>query len=197
MSANDTGISPNEPTPPAATPRSDGVDYFSIDEAKGEFFRCLPYRATLSTTACAQRWREAQRASGNAAARYEKCRTCPIGAAHSGETVVYYSPLYGKPICSRCGRGSLRRMILGGTLCISCFNRQNEFLRGKNAKGNRPQIVLERRTVRYAIEGGGVDSLTLEHSVDLTELMVTVLRKVRGRISFAFHGGPMPETATA
>ena len=194
MAANDIGLPPND----TAAPRAEGVEYFSVDGAKGEFFRCLPYRATLSTTACAQRWREAQRATGNAVARYEKCRTCPIGAAHSGEGVVYYSPLYGKPICCRCGRGSMRRMILRGTLCISCVNRQYEFVRGKNAKGNPPRITLERRTVRYYVEGGGIETLTVDHSVDLVELMLTVIRKTRGRVAFAFNSGPpMPEAAAA
>jgi hypothetical protein len=174
-----------------------GVAYSAIDEAPGRFFRCQPYHATLSTTACANRWHTAQRATGMAAARLERCRTCPIGAAHAGEVVTYFSPLYGRPICTRCGRGSERRMILRGTLCISCVNRQYEFIRGKNAKGHPPKIKLDRRTVRYAIGGAGVETLTVEHSAVLTEVMLTVLRKTRGGVSFGFHGGPMPEAAAA
>jgi hypothetical protein len=86
-------------------------------------------------------------------------------------------------------------MILRGTLCISCVNRQYEFIRGKNAKCNPPKIKLDRRTVRYAIEGAGVETLTVEHSVDLTEIMMMVLRKTRGRVSFGFHSGPrMPQS---
>jgi hypothetical protein len=109
------GSRQNDPIEPAAL----GVAYSTIDGAPGRFFRCQPYHATLSTKACASRWRIAQRATGLAAARFERCRTCPVGAIHAGETIVYYSPLYGKPVCSRCGRSSLRRMILGATLCIS------------------------------------------------------------------------------
>jgi hypothetical protein len=133
MVAPDTGLPPNDTAEPAA-PTAHSVIYSTIDGAPGlQFFDCQPYRARLTTKSCADRWRTAQRATGMAAARFERCRTCPVGAIHAGETVVYYSPLYGKPVCSRCGRGSLRRMILGATLCISCFNRQNEFIRGRNA----------------------------------------------------------------
>jgi hypothetical protein len=160
------------------------------------FFDCQPYRAKLSTTACSQRWRTAQQVKGDAAARFEKCQACPIGAAHAGEAVTYFSPLFGKPICTRCRRGSMRRMI-AGRLCISCYNRELEFGRGKNAKGNPPEIKLDRRTVRYAIEGAGIQTLTLEHSADLVELMVTVLRKTRGRIVFGFHGAPLAPQAAA
>ena len=195
MAATDIGSPGND----TAEPGAPGVTYSTIDGAPGRFFRCQPYRATLSTTACADRWRTAQRATGITAARFEKCQRCPIGAAHAGEGAVHYSSLFGRPICCRCGKGSTRRLILRGTLCISCVNRQYEFVRGKNAKGNPPKIRLERRTLRYAIEGAGVETLTLEHSVDLAEVMITVLRKTRGRIAFAFNGGPppVPEAAAA
>jgi hypothetical protein len=83
-------------------------------------------------------------------------------------------------------------------LCISCYNRELEFRRGRNAKGNPPEIKLERRTVRYWVEGAGVQTLTLEHSADFAELMVTVLHKTRGRVSFGFHGSrPAPQAAAA
>jgi hypothetical protein len=133
-----------------------------------------------------------------AAAKFDLCRACPVGAAHAGESVTYFSPLYGKSICCRCGRGSMRRLILNRRLCVSCFNRQNEFVRGRNAKGNTPTIKLDRRTVRYTIEGGEFQTLTLEHSADMAELMVAVLRKTRGRVSFAFRGqGPVGMAAAS
>jgi hypothetical protein len=198
MSASDTGIPPKDA---AAQPCAPGVTYSTNDQMPGlRFFDCLPYRARLSTKSCADRWRQAQHARGDAAARFEKCQRCPIGAAHAGEAVTYISPLFGKPICCRCGKASMRRMILRGTLCISCFNRQNEFIRGKNAKGNPPTKMapLDRRTVRYAVEGAGVETLTLKHSRDMAELMVAVLRKTRGRIAFSFNGqAPVHRTEPA
>jgi len=145
--------------------------------------------------ACARRWREAQAARGETAARFEKCRGCAIGAQHAGEAIVHYSVLYGADVCPRCGRGTDRRLI-GGSRCISCYNRELEVRRGRNAKGTRPiKAQLARRTIHYAVEGGGIERLTANHSVDLAELMLVALRKTRGRISFAFHSQEPASTA--
>ncbi len=171
---------------------SNDVEYFAIEGAPGQFFHCRPYSARLSTTACARRWREAQRATGQEAFRFEKCRGCPIGAAHAGEKLVQYSSLFGSDICPRCGVGSGRRLI-GGSRCISCYNREREFIRGKNAKGRRPVNIqrLDRRSIRYAVNGDRIRVLTVEHSADTTELMITALRKTRGQIRFGMYGRHM------
>jgi hypothetical protein len=179
--------------PVAASPHlADGVEYKTIPGAPAPSFGCARYRAQLLTTACAKRWRQAQTARGYAADQIEKCRGCPIGAQHAGEKTVRYSMLFDSPICPRCGRGSTRRLV-GGHRCISCFNREREYIRGKNAKGSKPvhAIPLHRRTVCYAVEGGDVQDLTIPHSRDLVELMMTVLRTKGGRPFFYFTGqGP-------
>jgi len=151
----------------------------------------------LSTTACARRWREAQAARGETAARFEKCRGCPIGAQHAGEAIVHYSVIYGADVCPRCGRCTGRRLI-GGSRCISCYNRELEVRRGRNARGTRPlKAQLGRRTIHYAVEGGGIKRLTVDHSADLAELMLVALRKTRGRIFFAFHNQEPASAAAA
>jgi hypothetical protein len=172
----------------AAAPRADGVEYFSFPGATGQFFLCAAYRAKLSTTACAKRWREAQKAEGHAANAIERCRGCAIGASHAGEKAVHYSILYGTGICHRCGRGGLR--LIGGARCVSCANCQYEFIKGRNAKGSRPTMApLQRRTIRYAVAGGSIESMTIDYSADLLELMILALRKTRGRIIFHFNSG--------
>jgi hypothetical protein len=88
--------------PVSKTPgRADGVTYETIPGAPGEFFRYSPYRAKLSTVACAKRWRAAQSATGYAADQIEKCRSCELGALHSGAKIVRYSTLYGSLVCPR------------------------------------------------------------------------------------------------
>src|SRR6266404_7217461 len=175
--------------PVAATPHlADGVEYRTIPGAPAPSFGCGRYRAQLLTTACAKRWRQAQAAKGWAAEQIERCRGCPIGAQHSGEKIVRYSTLFDSPICPRCGRGSARRLV-GGTRCISCYNRERELVRGRNRKGTRPTMApLYARTVRYAVEGGDVQDLTIPHSRDLTELMMSALRNERGRLFFFYTG---------
>jgi hypothetical protein len=51
--------------------------------------------------------------------------------------------------------------------------------------------------VRYAVEGGTVETFTLEKSADMAELMITLLRRTRGRIVFGFHGAPLAPQAAA
>ncbi len=184
----------NRRPPVAATVHlADGVEYETIPGAPAPSFGCVPYRARLLTTACSNRWRKAQAATGWAAEQIERCRGCQIGAHHAGERFVRYSSLFGKDICSRCGRGSARRLI-GGTRCVSCYNRELEFRKGANAKGSPPihAAPLHRRTVRYAVEGGGVETLTVEHTADLVEVMLGVLRNQRGRVLF-HHSGCGPD----
>jgi hypothetical protein len=180
---------PGQPPVASDAHRASGVTYNVIDGAAAPMFDCRPYRAKLLTTACAKRWRQAQKAKGYAAEAVECCRGCSIGAAHAGEAVVRYSTLYDSTICPRCGRGSARRLV-GGRRCIGCYNREREFVRGRNGKGSKPvhAIPLHRRTVRYAVEGGDVQGLTIPHSRDLVELMLTVLRTTRGRPFFYFTG---------
>jgi hypothetical protein len=175
--------------PIAVTPHlAHGVDYRAIPGAPAPSFECVRYRAQLLTTACSKRWRQAQTAKGFAADAIERCRGCPIGAQHAGEKIVRYSSLFGKDICSRCGRGSGRRLI-GGTRCVSCANRQYESIKGRNRKGTRPTMApLEKRTISYVIEGGGVEELTIQHSRDMVELMMATLRNRRGRPYFFFAG---------
>jgi len=175
--------------------RAAGIAYTAIDGAPGAFFTCTAYRAKLSTTACASRWRSAQRARGEATDQFARCRGCPTGAAHAGEAVVHYSVLFGANICPRCGRGTGRRLI-GGSRCISCYNRELEVRRGRNGKGTAPRKAqLARRSIRYVVEGGGIQTLAADHSADLAELMVVALRKTRGRIYFAFSGQEPASTA--
>ena len=77
---------------------------------------------------------------------------------------------------------------MGKHLCVSCYNRQREFLIGANSKGTVPTKVgqLERRRIRY-LSGPDPVQLILDHSRDTMELVVTALRDSRKRVTFAFH----------
>jgi hypothetical protein len=68
--------------------------------------------------------------------RLIRCRTCPIGAQHSGQTVTHFSPLHGSMIWPTLRQGhdphDRRR------LCVSCRNRELERAKGRNSKGTKP-----------------------------------------------------------
>jgi hypothetical protein len=186
---------------PQLSPHAQGVAYFSLGEFPGEFFRCLPYRATIAPGACGKRWRAAQTATGYAVDKFSNCRDCRIGAAHAGEDHVSYSFYFETMICPRCRRGCTK--MVAGTRCVSCYNREREFLSGKNSKGTVPVMArpLHRREIRYTVpeEGLGLEPVprvyVAEHSADILELVLGVLRTTKGSIMFGFHRSGPQEVA--
>jgi hypothetical protein len=159
-------------------------DYVEFAELPGKLhFRCDRYAATLSTEACAGMWREGNHLNSEKRLR---CKVCPIGAVHAGETAASMSPLKGSLICGRCHVGATR--LIGKHLCVSCYNRQRELLAGKNAKGTRPIKLapLSLRRLRYKA-GKAVKTLCMPLSVDTEELMVTVLRDSQDTVKFGWH----------
>jgi hypothetical protein len=166
-------------------------EYVEFVELPGVLhFRCERYNATLSTSACAGMWREGNH--GNSEKRM-RCKVCPIGAVHAGETAASMSPLKGSLVCGRCHTGATR--LIGKHLCISCYNRQREFVVGRNAKGTKPVKLapLEPRRIRY-LSGKAVKTLYMPLSVDTEELMVSALRDSQETVTFAWsgdiHGAP-------
>jgi len=147
-------------------------------------FQCAPYAARLTVSSCAQRYLEANDARGRSAERIIHCRGCAIGAAHAGVSATHFSRFYDTNLCPRCHKTWLR--IIGGRICVSCYNREREFAAGRNAKGIYPAGVR------------AVWLLTITASVDLRhvryqgmahnnlELALHTLRVNRGRIFFSF-----------
>lgn len=163
------------------------VVYFERPELPGvPAFRCEKLSATLSVANCADMWRKANHDNLE---RMARCKTCPIGAAHAGETAASMSPFMGACVCARCQQTASR--LIGKHLCISCYNRQREYIIGKNSKGSAPSKMkpLGRRTVRYFAAGEPV-TLTIDHTANTTEMIVAVLRDCKKSVTFAFHGMP-------
>lgn len=149
------------------------------------YFRCLPLASTLSTDACARNWRASlEQLDGG---RLYRCMTCPVGAVHAGETAASLSPLRGAKLCARCQTGSTR--IISGWLCVSCYNREREFVLQRNARGKPPvgMAPLHRRALRV-IEAGEARVVDRGLTLDLAELMVAALRDSRRAVTFVFDG---------
>jgi len=160
-------------------------EYFTIADVPGKtYFRCERYAASISTESCASMWREGNH--DNSEARF-RCKCCPLGALHAGETAASMSPLKGALICSRCHQTANR--LIGKTLCVSCYNRQREWVIGKNAKGTKPVKLapLEPRRIRY-LSGKEPRTLYLPLTIDTDELIVSVLRDSPNKVRFGFSG---------
>lgn len=104
------------------------TEYFSLDSVGGKYFECKLLRATLTTTACASKYRKAKE-KGSASV----CAHCATGAEHAGEKP---RAEFSARECCRCGRTDLR--LIGGYRCVNCFNRELEKIKGANAKGQPP-----------------------------------------------------------
>ena len=166
----------------------EGVSYFRIEGFAPEMFRCQTWRANLAVPSCAARWRKAQKARGeDAVIEWRLCASCPIGAAHAGEPQMPRAANFGTNVCCRCRRGTLRRMI-GQRHCISCWNREAEWRKGRNARGNAPiKALAELRylTLAVVLDPGQPGERTVEYTdiaIDEEELRLTIGRVHEGHI---------------
>lgn len=164
------------------------IEYRTIEGAPADrlYFVCRPLVATLSTDACADNWRRAQDSDDGSLWR---CRNCVVGAEHAGETAANLWYGRGQLICSRCHRGVAR--LIYDEWCVSCYNRQREYLVGRNARGAFPSRMrpLAKRVMRI-MAGGHPAEVRRPLSADTAELIVSVLRDSREKIVFHFWGGP-------
>jgi hypothetical protein len=123
-------------------------EYFEVEGFTGKYFCCKRY-GTMSIASCTRNFTDAPRAVK--AGRLEGCIGCQLGARHAGQpaaTDPAGQEMTYRRVCVRCrrnGRESTSRLIgrmrlvRGHTICVSCYNREREFLHGANAKGATPK----------------------------------------------------------
>lgn len=112
-------------------PPSPAVTYFELLPGFSAF-RCEPLKASLSARACGQNHSER---------RHPACQACPIGQQHAAEHSLTVHQSKPTATCVRCERQPGRRLLEHG-ICISCYNRQREVIRGRDRKGNMPGLQL-------------------------------------------------------
>ena len=161
--------------------------YFEIADAPGlKLFRCDRLRSTLSTGACGKNFLRAQRLRPDEVTGVHLCRRCPIGANHAGVAFVELSKLHGLDICPRCHAYAGR--IIGGTRCVSCYNREAELLKGRNGKGTKPTMApLLPRRLTVVVDGNATE-VRSERTRDTAEIALAILRVVPGRVVFTRAG---------
>ena len=125
-----------------------GIAYQTLDGISGRYFECLTMRATLTPRACALNF-AASTVLGEG--RYASCHRCKIGRARAGEKAGSESVDVGWRCC-RCGPSGQSR-IIGGTLCVSCYNRTREVISLRDGRGSIPVGILEQLRPAWAIVG--------------------------------------------
>jgi hypothetical protein len=165
--------------------RVHGVAYRTIPEMPGAtFFDCARLHASLSTRACTDMWRAANQARSE---RHTACRSCFVGATHAGVSNASRSPISGALVCSRCARGATR--LIQKRLCISCYNRERELIKGRNARGMVPTKLapLAPRQIFY-MANGRAQLLRSERTTNSAELIIATLRDAIHTVAFAWPG---------
>ena len=78
--------------------------------------------------------------------------------------------------------------MIGGEMCISCYNRQREFVIGSNAKGTRPTISLSPRHLGLIANYGRPGQQYLEVYDSMTHSTIEVIFKTlrTARVPVAF-----------
>jgi hypothetical protein len=140
--------------------------------------------ATISVNQCSSMWLAAN--ERNSEIR-RQCRGCRLGAEHADRPDANLCDIHGVKICARCQNEASR--LIWGNLCISCQNRQYEFVRGRNARG-KPLIKLRPLEPRQVTvrEGSAVRVYRSPLSSSVDELLVGTLRDAAKRVAFGFIG---------
>jgi hypothetical protein len=118
------------------------------------------------------------------------CRGCPLGESHAtGRPPDPFAAVREslRMTCSRCNKKSewiVRPATLG--YCLSCYNRNLEALKGKNAKGTRPALSEQLHTGDALISEGDQQRVVIRTFVpSFTELTTQVRRRATGPLEFS------------
>lgn len=158
-----------------------------------ELFRCERRALSLTKASCAASWQAAERKRPEPWEGRWHCRTCPIGAAHAGKpqpaTAATVESL--QCLCPRCQRQAPR--LINGRLCVSCYNREREALRGRNAKGGVPRLtaILHDDTV-LTVRDGILRLHVVRRVTNAAESMMVLGRAATGSGSLAFSRPAAP-----
>lgn len=154
-----------------------------------KMFRCDRRSMTLSVPACASLWRSAQAKRPEPWEGKFACRTCPVGAQHAGcampQEVEATEAL--RLVCPRCERDASR--LIRSRLCISCYNREQEVIRGRNAKGGTPRLSGRLHTERLSVvePGGGTRIVRRENVIGASEAIIALAKTAKGGMAFGLR----------
>jgi len=172
------------------------VVYESIDGAPGRYFRCTRY-SLMTDTRCASNYALAPEVVGEG--RLAGCIRCAVGEGHARQTASgaaqtaeiekladTQSNYLGA--CVRCRRDPTdeseyrdtrqgrMRMVRRGELCVSCFNREREVVKGRNARKTKPRLVLREVHLTRLLDGrASVQRIPL--AIDAVEAALTIFRR--------------------
>jgi hypothetical protein len=176
-----------------------GLEYSELEGVPGKYFTCPSGYGTLSVVACIRNFTEAPELAR--AGRLQKCIGCRIGACHTGVQAAEEAPkaqqsLQYRPVCVRCRRDSTTqgtrligrlRLVRAHTVCVSCYNREAECLKGRNSKGARPKKWAGLYFTRgaYVSDGRAIVVDLPDPVIDRIEVALTMIRRGHKSVAWA------------
>ncbi len=152
-------------------------------------FECkrIPGNLTLSVASCAKSWKDGNGSDPDKRMRFHHCTRCQQGAIHAGcGTQSVVNPYYMRKRCPRCDRPSAR--MIGGRICVSCYNRELEVLKGRDGRGKTPKNLPQVHPEAVAmVVNGRFACVQVSYATDALEATLQVLRKTEGDVRFGFH----------
>lgn len=161
-------------------------EYFEHELMPGRrMFQCMRLSASTTVESCSSRWRAAEAGSS--------CAGCGIGRLHA--TGVDPASTAAPPrrkrqssksgVCPRCG-GSGLRIIVSSCLCVSCKNREYEWIKGRNAKGKAPAMYTPPRPFEVGAElADGTMEIRIVTALHGAEAIARVARELPDGAKFA------------
>lgn len=167
------------------------IKYFTHQGIDGQYFECPLGMGSLSTRSCAANYTLAMSPQGLREGRRITCRSCPVGAHHAGipQGGGSASRFVGSGTCARCQREAPR--LIRRAICVCCYNREREVLRGRNAKGKRPVRCRPIQKIRMAVIIGSVcETRQFDAVASLAEARIITLRSEAKACVFGWVSAP-------
>jgi hypothetical protein len=163
---------------------------------------CARAELRLTEASCAKFWLGSNPDAPPVWQGRHRCHQCPAGAARAGVVIDPMQTVRDSlaPFCQRCRRlatrGDRNNGIINGRLCVSCYNREREVLRGSNAKGTPPRVVAARLFAAriVAVESGIIERIDRDISAGVLELVIHCGRRAKAPVMFGW-AAPMLELA--
>lgn len=106
-----------------------------------EMVDCAPHRTRMTLAGCQRMWKKAAASKPMPWDSLHACLSCPVGALRCGKSPP--PPPRDKATaeaCPRCGKETHRRVRMD--LCMSCYNRERELLRGARRRGKTSTLRI-------------------------------------------------------
>lgn len=150
-------------------------------------FRCERRACSLTKASCARMWEQAQLRRPESWDGGWHCRGCPVGACNAGkaegEAQACAAAAALHNVCQRCLRRAPR--LITGRFCISCYNRNREAIKGRNAKGGKPRLCGQLHAETLAVSEGSQTRVERFDSVtSRVEAMVIAAKRATNKITF-------------